>query len=230
MPATARAALAAVALALAGGLAAPLPAAADVARQTTLSDWRFMGAWDRTTRYRPGDIVTRAGGSFVALRRNARLNPADPENRDIWGPIAERGARGPAGAEGPSGPTGPRGPQGPQGEAGPAGPDGPFGPRGPQGPPGLDGPEGPEGPPGLLSDLVCAERSQQTAVDGPIRVRLNVPACFEGEVATATNCQSLSHIGIALESATFASCVWNLTAAERRTLTAFTTCCRLVDP
>lgn len=113
--------------------------------QTVLSEWRYRGAWLRSTRYLPGDVVVFRGNSFVALERNRRANPNLPENRDVWGVLAERGARGPAGPEGPQGPrgrrglegaTGPQGPQGPEGPAGPVGPAGPQGPRGPEGPPG----------------------------------------------------------------------------------------------
>ena len=127
-------------------------APAEIAPEATLDQWRYRGDWERTAIYRPGDVVVRAGTSFVALQRNRRVNPVPDEAREVWGILAERGARGARGAVGPEGPRGRRGlrgAEGPQGPQGSRGPRGATGPQGPRGDAGAEGPPGPQGAPAI---------------------------------------------------------------------------------
>jgi hypothetical protein len=62
-----------------------------------------------------------------------------------WNVQGPPGEPGPTGATGPTGPTGPQGPQGENGSAGDTGATGPQGPEGPQGPQGPPGPKGDAG-------------------------------------------------------------------------------------
>jgi hypothetical protein len=88
------------------------------------------GAWDATTQYQVGDLVTVSGSTWIALAPNTDVPPTEGSD---WSPVT------PA-ATGPQGPAGPQGPPGPQGPAGPQGPQGLQGLQGPAGPPGLQGP------------------------------------------------------------------------------------------
>lgn len=79
----------------------------------------FRGAWNRTTFYAPGDIVTSSSlsgvtSSYVALTATQGVDPA----MDVlvrgghWAVFAQAGEPGPQGLQGPVGPQGPAGPQG----------------------------------------------------------------------------------------------------------------------
>ncbi|MFN7004233.1 MAG: hypothetical protein ACK4NW_12490 [Roseinatronobacter sp.] len=144
------------ALTIATLLAVPLlPATAQDTGPThplSISEWNFMGTWQRAQRYERGDVVTFQGGSFIALIRNRRTEPLPGTSTLEWGLLAVPGETGPAGPEGPEGKRGPRGAIGPEGAVGATGQTGPVGPRGArglQGFPGAEGPQGPEGPRGL---------------------------------------------------------------------------------
>jgi len=72
------------------------------------ADGRSMavrGTWSEAGAYRYLDVVTRNGGSFVALRDNPGLCPGDG-----WQGIAAPGGKGDRGAPGDRGPVGPPGP------------------------------------------------------------------------------------------------------------------------
>lgn len=146
-------------------------------------EWR--GAWEPTTRYRAGDVVTHLGACWVAVE--ASLN-AEPGSSSAWeimagtiawdggtgegnmgpqGPAGPQGDPGPAGPQGPQGPAGPAGPQGLQGDAGPQGPQGVIGPMGPQGPQGDTGPAGPQGPAGPTGPQGPAGAAGATGPQGP---------------------------------------------------------------
>jgi len=132
-------------------LAAPVALSADTAegvQPLSISEWTYMGEWERPIRYQRGDIVTFKGNSYVALQRNRRSRPVAGESTEDWGLLAERGARGRAGQDGEDGARGPRGAIGPEGPSGPAGADGAMGPVGATGPAGPAGPRGPRGDPG----------------------------------------------------------------------------------
>jgi hypothetical protein len=96
----------------------------------------WQGDWTAGTRYVPGDAVRSMGATWVALRDNTDLPPAEGAD---WTAVAERGEPGPQGVSGLDGAPGAEGPQGLPGPPGPAGPQGPIGPQGPQGSPGPPG-------------------------------------------------------------------------------------------
>jgi chitodextrinase len=133
----------------------------------------YRGAYDAGTEYTAGQVVTRLGSAYVALRTTT--GDAPESSGDDWDLFAIAGATGPAGPTGGAGPTGPAGvtsatasaatgvvnatvslvgsalqfgftiPRGPTGPGG-SGPAGPAGPSGPAGPAGPTGPYGPAGP------------------------------------------------------------------------------------
>jgi hypothetical protein len=118
-----------VALAASQGAKPDLPGSA--------SKWRILvrgmlprGAWSPTPLYNVGDVVTRNGSSFVALKSLGNQNkpPAGVYINTFWRAVALRGAPGAAGATGPAGPQGIAGPTGPTGPTGPQGPAGPINP------------------------------------------------------------------------------------------------------
>ena len=78
--------------------------------------WTYRGAWAAGTSYAVGDVVLRAGSSYVARTRSTGAGPA--VSPLAWGLLAAGGADGAAGAPGATGGTGPQGPQGPQGPPG----------------------------------------------------------------------------------------------------------------
>jgi hypothetical protein len=84
----------------------------------------------------------------------------------------QAGAKGDTGAQGPQGPAGAQGPQGPQGAVGPQGPAG-VGPTG---------------------TLVCTTTDTNSVTGIPANGTANAlaPACPNGTVQTATNCQTSS--------------------------------------
>jgi hypothetical protein len=70
------------------------------------------GPWSATTAYAAGDVVTRAGSSWLATAASTGLDPTDAANSAAWELFAAA-APGPAGPQGAPGPTGPPGPMGP---------------------------------------------------------------------------------------------------------------------
>jgi hypothetical protein len=119
---------AAVAMALAGGIAwATIPSAGGL----------IHGCYRKTT----GQLrVVENPGACGATELSISWSQTGPQ-----GP---QGPKGDKGETGDTGPTGPRGPEGPPGAQGVKGDTGDTGLRGPQGERGPEGPEGPEGPAG----------------------------------------------------------------------------------
>ena len=171
---------------------------------TTLSEWRHRGDWVPREVYLPGDVVMRAGNSFVALRRNRRVNPVPDEAREVWGILAERGARGARGARGP---VAPAGPQGETGSEGPMGPRGETGPAGPQGLAGPQGPTGPQGPAGPSADSLIGA-SQEMRVNW-----LHLPTSFTSVVEVQLESPQ---VGYALVTADWNLRIWGNTSAYWR--------------
>jgi hypothetical protein len=72
--------------------------------------WTHKGAWASGTTYRPGDVVTQSGSSYVAKKRSTGVAPAS--DASTWGLLAAAGATGATGATGAAGATGVPGPNG----------------------------------------------------------------------------------------------------------------------
>ena len=92
----------------------------------------WAGAWQPGDTYFFLDVVSHAGGSWVAAGHPATTEPGvgpawEPLASGLPGPAGPRGLVGPAGPQGPSGDTGAAGPKGVPGPAGAAGPVGPAG-------------------------------------------------------------------------------------------------------
>ena len=66
--------------------------------------WTHRGAWASGTAYKPGDVVTQNGSSYVARVKSTGSSPAG--SATAWGLLAAAGATGPAGATGATGATG----------------------------------------------------------------------------------------------------------------------------
>jgi hypothetical protein len=136
----------------------------------------WAGDWQPGSTYHLFDIVTHAGGSWIAVDDPAHHEPGTDA---AWQQLAAQGAQGPPGPEGPAGatgqqgPTGPAGPTGASGDRGPsgargdAGPPGPAGPRGLAGPTGPTGPRGPTGPPGSTGPAGSGSSAEQTTFPSP---------------------------------------------------------------
>ena len=161
----------------------------------------WQGAWSAASSYSPGDAVSHAGSSYVALQGNFNVGSSDvPSSRSFqvgsqgsvqsepsptspdWSLLAQTGNIGPAGAQGPPGNAGPQGAIGLTGLTGSQGPTGPIGLTGEVGPP---GPTGPQGATGLLdtatlSSILGRLSALETKV-ATLRSDLHVI----GEVATA---------------------------------------------
>ena len=75
--------------------------------------WTYRGAWAAGTSYAVGDVVVRAGSSYVARTRSTGAGPA--VSPLAWGLLAAGGADGAAGSPGATGATGATGSQGAQG-------------------------------------------------------------------------------------------------------------------
>lgn len=75
--------------------------------------WTYRGAWAAGTSYAVGDVVVRAGSSYVARTRSTGAGPAGSPL--AWGLLAAGGTDGAAGSPGATGATGATGSQGPQG-------------------------------------------------------------------------------------------------------------------
>ena len=106
----------------------------------------FLGVWSTSTPYSPGDTVTLAGTSYIAIALSQSRSP--DQSPAVWSILAVAGSPGPVGPSGPTGLQGPTGYPGPQGASGPTGPGGPAGTSGTSGPTGLSGPQGSAGPQG----------------------------------------------------------------------------------
>jgi hypothetical protein len=111
-------------------------------------DMYWAGAWQPGVRFLVNDVVTHAGGAWVAVAPVAvgAAPGADPG----WERFAsnEPGPPGPRGEQGEPGSQGEPGPRGEPGARGVRGARGEPGPRGGPGPRGEPGPAGPQGPPG----------------------------------------------------------------------------------
>jgi len=165
--------------------------------QVTLERWRYRGEWERLEIYRPGDVVTRVGTSFVALQRNRRTNPVPDASREVWGILAERGARGARGPEGPDGPRGRRGLRGLQGEPGSEGARGPRGLEGPQGPPGPQGEPGPPGEPLAFARHIFRPEGAGVAVSFSGMLFLSVTAPTSGQIVVTSDWYVITRGGLA---------------------------------
>jgi hypothetical protein len=66
----------------------------------TGSGLTWLGPWDSTFPYSPGDAVNYQGSSWVALQENVNSPPVEG---DDWTLLAQQGEPGPAGPPGPSG-------------------------------------------------------------------------------------------------------------------------------
>ena len=120
----------------------------------------FDGAWVPSATYKPGDVATFQGASYICLVRNTGVAPNT--NTADWAIMAAQGATGPTGPQGPAGPTGAAGATGATGSQGPQGPVGPMGAPGLAGPTGATGPAGPTGPAG------AAGATGPTGATGPV--------------------------------------------------------------
>lgn len=66
--------------------------------------WTHRGAWASGTTYKPGDVVTTSGSSYVAKVKSTGVSPAADASK--WGLLAAAGAPGANGATGAQGPNG----------------------------------------------------------------------------------------------------------------------------
>lgn len=109
---------------------------------------RPAGIWDQSTTFRPGDVVSLDGSSFVAKTTNVNVKPPNSAHWQVNAGKGDPGAIGATGAVGRQGAPGAQGPQGPVGATGPQG---------------VPGPQGASGEPaysdytGLTSDLLSLE-------------------------------------------------------------------------
>ena len=78
--------------------------------------WTHRGPWAGGATYRPGDVVTQNGSSYVARTTSGGRAPSG--HPSSWGLLSAAGAAGPAGAVGATGPTGATGATGPAGPVG----------------------------------------------------------------------------------------------------------------
>jgi hypothetical protein len=72
--------------------------------------WTHRGAWASGTAYKPGDVVTAGGSSYVAKVKSTGAAPASSPT--AWGLLAAAGANGTNGAQGAKGDKGDKGDQG----------------------------------------------------------------------------------------------------------------------
>lgn len=102
-------------------------------------DMKVWEPWDKDTKYKPLNKVSRLGSSYLCKQSNIDIDPfadVDAQNRiegQYWILIARKGDRGEKGIDGAKGDPGQQGIQGVQGEQGIPGPQGIQGPPGPQG-------------------------------------------------------------------------------------------------
>ena len=66
--------------------------------------WNQRGAWASGTTYKPGDVVTQSGSSYVSKKRSTGVAPGS--DASTWGLLAAAGATGATGATGAQGPNG----------------------------------------------------------------------------------------------------------------------------
>jgi hypothetical protein len=196
------------------------------------------GTWSATQTYNMGDVVTRSGASYVAIRSLGNTNkpPQGANINTYWRLVAARGAVGATGPAGPAGPrgvagaTGPAGPAGPAGPVGPAGPAGPVGPAGPAGATGANGATGPQGPAGPINPLALqCITTAVTEVNVPVNEGADAfaPACSSGYTQTAIYCRTNSYLlPLVYASESACSSVVNTTGSIRK-LFAARRCCRV---
>jgi len=77
--------------------------------------WTHRGGWASGTTYKPGDVVTQSGSSYVAKSKSTGVSPAS--NASTWGLLAAAGATGATGTTGAKGDKGDKGDQGDPGTA-----------------------------------------------------------------------------------------------------------------
>lgn len=100
--------------------------------------WKATSPWSNAPAYTigpPASVVTRAGGTYVAVAPSTGVDPVS-DNGTYWMQVAAPGAvgsQGPIGPAGSVGPTGPAGSAGATGATGPAGSTGSTGATGPAG-------------------------------------------------------------------------------------------------
>ena len=73
--------------------------------------WTHRGAWAAGTAYKPGDVVTANGSSYVAKVKSTAAAPAS--NAAAWGLLAAAGTNGTNGTNGAKGDKGDKGDPGP---------------------------------------------------------------------------------------------------------------------
>ena len=66
--------------------------------------WTHRGAWASGTTYKPGDVVTQSGSSYVAKSKSTGVSPGSDASK--WGLLAAAGATGATGTTGAQGPNG----------------------------------------------------------------------------------------------------------------------------
>jgi hypothetical protein len=69
--------------------------------------WTHRGGWASGTTYKPGDVVTQSGSSYVAKSKSTGVSPGS--NASKWGLLAAAGATGATGATGTTGAKGDKG-------------------------------------------------------------------------------------------------------------------------
>ena len=150
-------AAAAIAAALAGGVAAT----------AATSDDGVLHACVKTNN---GQVrIVGSAGDCAPSERAITWNRKGPKGDT--GPAGPQGEKGDPGSTGPKGEKGDPGPAGPKGDPGDTGAAGPKGDKGDKGDPGPPGPQGPAGPPGGAGDGPAPEAYQGTftlEVDGVV--------------------------------------------------------------
>jgi collagen type VII alpha len=167
----------------------------------TGSGFDFRNAFDASSNYAIGDVVTFNGSSYVAIAATTGpSNPAPDTNASAWSIIAQEGATGLTGATGATGvtgftgitgatgPTGATGVTGAQGVTGVTGPIGATGSQGFQGFTGTTGTTGATGPTGATG-TTGAGFGFQGAFNPSASYAINDVVTFNGStyVATAAN-------------------------------------------
>jgi len=91
---------------------ASVQAPADASLPTCNLPMTWLGAWDAAVNYDINHIVSYAGSSWIARRKNAGQTPGTSAVWDLVAQKGEQGIQGERGAEGPQGVQGPAGPEG----------------------------------------------------------------------------------------------------------------------
>ena len=127
----------------------------------------FLGAWNATVSYIPGDLVSYTMTQWVALVNNVGVMPGT--NASAWNQIGGIGATGPTGPTGPSGATGSIGGTGATGAVGSTGNTGSSGATGATGNTGPTGTAaGPTGPTGGTGASGATGSTGATGANGTV--------------------------------------------------------------